>query len=56
MNEVKTKMDLCYENNAPSIVMEVDVYKNGYTNIRDRGGKIRVITEVTKKNIKVRLI
>jgi len=52
MNEVKTKMDLCYENNAPSIVIEVDAYKNGYMKIRENGGKIRVITEVTKNNIK----
>ena len=52
MNEVKTKMDLCYENNAPSIVIEIDAYKNGYMKIRENGGKIRVITEVTKNNIK----
>lgn len=51
MNNVKTKMDLCYESSAPSIVIEVDSYKNGYIEIRKRGGKIRVITEITKSNI-----
>lgn len=51
MQELKTHMDLCYESNAPSIVIEVDAYKNGYLNIRNRGGKIRVITEINKKNI-----
>ena len=51
MNDVKKEMDLFYESNAPSIVIEVDEYKIGYENIRKRGGKIRVITEITKENI-----
>lgn len=52
MHDVKTKMDLCYESDAPSIVIEVNAYKNGYMKIRKNGGKIRVITEITKNNIK----
>lgn len=51
MQEIKNHMDLCYESNAPSIVIEIDAYKNGYLNIRNKGGKIRVITEINKKNI-----
>ena len=51
MNNVKTKMDLCFESNAPSIVIEVDAYKNGYLRIREKGGKIRVITEITENNV-----
>ena len=51
MNNVKKKMDLCYDKNAPSIVLDVEEYKNGYISIRNRGGRIRVITEITKDNI-----
>lgn len=51
MAAVKRSMDLCYDQNAPSIVVEVDAYRNGYLGILDRGGKIRVITEVTKGNL-----
>ena len=51
MQDVKNTMDLCYASSAPSIVIEVEDYKNGYSDIRRRGGKIRVITEITKENI-----
>ena len=44
-------MDLCYGKEAPSIVIEVDAYRNGYRELQARGGKIRVITEITKENI-----
>lgn len=53
MNNVQKKMDLCYEKNAPSIVLDVKEYKNGYINIQKKGGKIRVITEITKENADV---
>ncbi len=36
---------------APSIVVELSEYKNGYIDIRKRGGKIRAFTEITKDNI-----
>ena len=51
MQDVKNKMDLYYASSAPSIVIEVEDYKNGYSDIRKRGGTIRVITEITKENI-----
>ena len=51
MKNVEKKMDLCYDKNAPSIVLDVKEYKNGYINIRKKGGKIRVITEITKDNV-----
>lgn len=51
MEKVKKKMDLCFDSKAPSIVLNIDEYKNGYINIRQRGGKIRVITEINKENI-----
>ena len=51
MKNVEKKMDLCYDGNAPSIVLNVKEYKNGYIDIRKRGGKIRVITEITEDNV-----
>ena len=51
MSNVKNKMDICFDHKAPSIVVEVDEYRNGYTDIRKRGGKIRAFTEITKDNI-----
>ena len=44
-------MDLFGDKNGPSIVMEFDVYKNNYLEVKKRGGKIRFITEITKENI-----
>ena len=51
MAEVKQRMDYCYDQNAPSIVVEVDAYRNGYLEVLKRGGKIRVITEITNENL-----
>lgn len=51
MAKAKEKMDLCFGKEAPSIVIEVDEYRNGYRELRARGGKIRVITEITEENI-----
>ena len=50
MKNVEKKMDLCFDSNAPSIVLNVNEYKNGYFGVRKRGGKIRVITEITQNN------
>ncbi len=51
MKNVKKRMDICFDSNAPSIVVEIDAYRNGYKDIRNRGGKIRAFTEITKENI-----
>ena len=51
MNNVKDRMDLYYDGRAPSIVLEVKQYKNGYKEVRKRGGKIRVITDINKDNL-----
>lgn len=51
MKNVKKRMDICFDSKAPSIVIEIDAYRNGYKDIRDRGGKIRAFTEITKENI-----
>ena len=51
MKNVKKRMDICFDSKAPSIVVEVDAYRNGYKDIRNRGGKIRAFTEITKDNV-----
>ena len=51
MKKVNKKMDLCFDSNAPSIVLNINEYKNGYIDIRQRGGKIRVITEINNENL-----
>ena len=51
MSNVKKRMDIYFEHRAPSIVVEIPEYKNGYIDIRKRGGKIRAFTEITNDNI-----
>ncbi|HYV51657.1 MAG TPA: hypothetical protein VE971_00030 [Candidatus Eisenbacteria bacterium] len=51
MKNVKERMDICFDSKAPSIVVEIDMYRNGYEDIRNRGGKIRAFTEITNDNI-----
>ncbi|MGA9153100.1 MAG: hypothetical protein WBZ36_21190, partial [Candidatus Nitrosopolaris sp.] len=52
MKNVKERMDICFDNKAPSIVVEIDIYRNGYEDIRKNGGKIRAFTEITNDNIR----
>lgn len=51
MSNVKERMDICFDNKAPSIVVEIKEYRNGYVDIRRRGGRIRAFTEITKDNV-----
>ena len=51
MSNVKERMDICFDHNAPSIVVKIREYRDGYNNIRRRGGKIRAFTEITKDNV-----
>ena len=52
MKNAKRKMDICYDHSGPSIVIEVSEYRNGFSDILKRGGQIRVITEITKENLR----
>lgn len=52
MSNVKQKMDIFFDHHAPSIVVEVREYRDGYIDIRKRGGRIRAFTEITKDNVK----
>ena len=51
MQNIKKKMDIFFDHKAPSIVIDIEEYKNGYMDIRRRGAKIRAFTEITKENI-----
>lgn len=51
MANVKERMDICFDHRAPSIVVEVEEYRNGYEDIRRRRGKIRALTDITRDNI-----
>ncbi|MFL6489417.1 MAG: hypothetical protein ACJ70V_07335, partial [Nitrososphaera sp.] len=51
MRNVREKMDIFFDRKAPSIVIDLNEYRNGYIDIRRRGGKIRAFTEITKENI-----
>jgi signal transduction histidine kinase len=51
MKNVKHKMDITFDHKAPSIVIEIPQYYDGYQDILKRGGKIRCITEITKENL-----
>jgi two-component system sensor histidine kinase VicK len=51
MSNVKETMDICFDHNAPSIVVKIREYRDGYNDIRKRGGKIRAFTEITKDNV-----
>ena len=44
-------MDITFDHKAPSIVIQLPAYRNGYKDILTRGGKIRCVTEVTPENI-----
>src|ERR687898_1792819 len=52
MSNVKLRMDIFFDYRAPSIVVDIAEYRNGYINIRKRGGKIRAFTEITKDNLR----
>jgi signal transduction histidine kinase len=51
MSNVKKRMDIYFDHRAPSIVVGVPEYRNGYIDIRKRGGEIRAFTEITKDNV-----
>jgi two-component system, OmpR family, sensor histidine kinase VicK len=51
MENVKEKMDLFGDKNGPSIIIKYNEYKANYIKARQRGAKIRFVTEITKDNI-----
>jgi hypothetical protein len=51
MSNVKQRMDIFFDYRAPSIVVDIAEYRNGYIDIKRRGGRIRAFTEITKDNV-----
>jgi nitrogen-specific signal transduction histidine kinase len=52
MSNVKQSMDIFFDYRAPSIVTDIAEYRDGYNDIRKRGGKIRCFTEITRDNLR----
>ena len=51
MQNAKKFMDLFGDKHGPSIIMTFDVYRDNYIAARQKGCKIRLITEITPDNI-----
>jgi signal transduction histidine kinase len=51
MSNVTQRMDIFFDHRAPSIVTDIAEYRNGYIDIRTRGGKIRCFTEINRDNV-----
>ncbi|MEO9321678.1 MAG: ATP-binding protein [Nitrososphaera sp.] len=51
MKSTTERMDIYFDRRAPSIVTELADYRNGYIDIRRRGGQIRCITDITRENL-----
>jgi two-component system, OmpR family, sensor histidine kinase VicK len=51
MRNVKKGMDIFFDHRAPSIVVDIEEYRNGYRDIIRRGARIRAFTEITKENV-----
>lgn len=51
MKNTKTRMDITFEKDDPSIVAQIPAYNEDYKDIIKRGAKIRCVTEVTPENI-----
>lgn len=45
------KIDCCYDYSAPSMVIEVEAYKKLLVHIKERGIKLRFLTDINKDNI-----
>ena len=51
LENVSKRLDICVDKNGPSLIVKSDIYKSNYIKARNRGAKIRFITEITKDNI-----
>jgi hypothetical protein len=51
MSRVRNRADVCGDSLSPSFSMGVEPIKKGYVDFKQRGVKIRFITEITKDNI-----
>ena len=51
MSKIGATYDLCLDIIGPSVILETEPIKNAYFELKNRGVKIRIITEVTKDNL-----
>src|SRR5918996_2015669 len=51
MSKIRATYDLCLDIIGPSVILETEPIKNAYFELKNRGVKIRIITEVTKDNL-----
>jgi len=51
LHNAKERIDILTDQNGPSVIINNDIYKINYIKARNRGVKIRFITEITKNNI-----
>jgi signal transduction histidine kinase len=51
MSKIRATYDLCLDIIGPSVILETEPIKNAYFELKNRGVKIRMITEVTKDNL-----
>jgi signal transduction histidine kinase len=51
LSKIRTKYDLCLDSYGVSPILETEPIKKAYFELRNRGVKIRIITEITTHNI-----
>jgi two-component system sensor histidine kinase VicK len=51
MSKIRDTYDLCLDITSPSVILETEPIKNAYFEVKNRGVKIRIITEITTTNI-----
>lgn len=47
IRNVSRRMDICVDSNRSIIIAENRIYKSNYISARNRGVKIRLLTEIT---------
>src|SRR5215213_1163684 len=51
IENAKESMDVFVDKNGPSVILKNDIYNDNYVKARNRGTKIRFITEITRGNL-----
>ncbi len=51
LQNAKEGIDVFIDENGPAMIVKYDIYRNNYINARNRGVRIRFVTEITKDNI-----
>jgi two-component system sensor histidine kinase VicK len=51
IENAKERMDVFVDKNGPSMILKNGIYYDNYVKARNRGAKIRFITEITKDNV-----